>query len=136
MPKFNKQAYLACDTKAKNAIRSYLDSKGIYTKIFEDYGPDIQSWQQVWHEVEIKSSWENEWPPHWKSVHIPYRKKKYLEKGKVMFWVLNKDCSEAIFIDGKYLEEDYVEVIPNTRYPKGEHFYDIPIHLTKFIDLT
>ena len=137
MPKFNKQAYLACDTKAKNAIRSYLDSKGVFTKVFEDYGPDIQSWQQVWHEVEIKSSWENEWPPNWKTVHIPARKKKYLEGGrKVMFWVLNKDCSEAILIDGKHLEEDYVEVIPNTRYPSGEHFYDIPIHLTKRICLT
>ena len=41
-----------------------------------------------------------------------------------------------ILIDGKPLEDDYLEVIPTTRYPKGEYFYDIPIHLTKFIDLT
>lgn len=136
MPKFNEQAYIACDSKAKSAIRDYLDSKGVLTNIKEDYGPDIQSWQKVWHEVEIKSGWNNEWPPSWKTVHIPSRKKKYLERGKVMFWVLNKTCDRAILIDGKHLEDDYLEVIPNKRYPEGEYFYDIPIHLTKFVDLT
>ena len=68
-------------------------------------------------------------------ISLP-EKKKYLERGKVVFWVLNKTVDRAILIDGKHLEDDYLEVIPNTRYPKGEYFYDIPIHLTKFIDLT
>jgi len=144
MPKFNREAYLACDGKAKSAIRSFLDTKGVYTNVFEDYGPDISSlqslkgsWKKVWHEVEIKTSWKHEWPTHWRTIHIPYRKKKYLDEGRrVMFWVLNNPCTRAVFIHGDHLGEEYKEVIPNTRYPKGEYFYDIPIHLTKVIDLT
>ena len=78
MAHFNRQAYDACDNKAKTAVRAYLDSKGVFTNVYEDYGPDIQSWLNIYHEVEIKSSWEDEWPTMWSSVHIPYRKKKYL----------------------------------------------------------
>ena len=136
MAYFNKQAYLACDNKAKTAVRSYLDSKGILTNIREDYGPDIQSWISVSHEVEIKSSWEDEWPTNWSTVHIPYRKKKYLENGRrIAFWVLNKDCSKAWHIDGKHMKEAYVKNIPNTRYPEGENFYDIPIKLCNLIEI-
>ena len=79
---FNKDAYDACDHKAKSAVRSYLDSKGMFTNITEDYGPDIQSWRKIYHEVEIKSSWEDEWPTMWSTVHIPYRKKKYMDGGR------------------------------------------------------
>ena len=136
MAYFNKQAYLACDNKAKTAVRSYLDSKGILTNIREDYGPDIQSWISVSHEVEIKSSWEDEWPTNWSTVHIPDRKKKYLESGRrIAFWVLNKDCSKAWHIDGKHMKEAYVKNIPNTRYPEGENFYDIPIKLCNLIEI-
>ena len=136
MAYFNKQAYLACDNKAKTAVRSYLDSKCILTNIREDYGPDIQSWISVSHEVEIKSSWEDEWPTNWSTVHIPYRKKKYLENGRrIAFWVLNKDCSKAWHIDGRHMKEAYVKNIPNTRYPEGENFYDIPIKLCNLIEI-
>ena len=136
MAYFNKQAYLACDNKAKTAVRSYLDSKGILTNIREDYGPDIQSWISVSHEVEIKSSWDDEWPTNWSTVHIPYRKKKYLESGRrIAFWVLNKDCSKAWHIDGRHMKEAYVKNIPNTRYPEGENFYDIPIKLCNLIEI-
>jgi len=136
MAYFNRQAYQACDNKAKTAVRAYLDSKGIFTNIQEDYGPDIQSWRKIYHEVEIKSSWEDEWPVVWSTIHVPYRKKKYLDDGKkVMFWVLNKDCTQAWHIDGKYMKEEYVNNIPNTRYPDGEDFYDIPISLCQLIEV-
>ena len=136
MAYFNKQAYLACDNKAKEAVRAFLDSKGILTNIQEDYGPDIQSWVNISHEVEIKSSWEDVWPPNWATVHIPYRKKKYLDGGRrIAFWVLNKDCSKAWHIEGKHMKEEYVRNIPNRRYPEGENFYDIPVSLCSLINL-
>ena len=132
MAYFNKQAYLACDSKAKEAVRAFLDSKGILTNIKEDYGPDIQSWISVSHEVEIKSSWEDVWPANWTTVHIPYRKKKYLDGGRrIAFWVLNK----AWHIEGKHMKEEYVRNIPNRRYPEGENFYDIPVSLCSLINL-
>ena len=136
MAYFNKQAYQACDPKAKKAVRAYLDSKNIFTNIQEDYGPDIHSWVSIYHEVEIKSSWEDEWPAMWTTVHVPYRKKKYLDGGRrVMFWVLNKECTKAWHIDGKHMKEEYVSSIPNTRYPEGEDFYDIPIELCQLIEV-
>jgi len=136
MAYFNKDAYEACDKKAKEVMRKYLDSKGIFTKIFEDYGPDIQAYHQYFHEVEIKSSWVDVWPSHWKTIHIPARKKKYLDGGKKgFFWVLNKDCTKAKLIESKDLDDSYLEIISNTRYPEGEYFYDIPIHLTTEIIL-
>ena len=137
MPIFNKDSYDKCDSKAKEVLRKYLDSQGILTKVFEDYGPDIQAFHQYFHEVKIKSSWEDEWPPHWKTLHIPGRKKKYLKEGKKgFFWILNKSCTKAKVVNSKYLDDDYLEIIPNRRYPKGEYFFDIPIHLTIEIDFT
>ena len=81
MAKFNKEAYEDCDNRAKEVWRKYLDSRGIFTKVFEDYGADIQALHPYFHEVEIKSSWEDVWPEEWKTLHIPARKKKLLDEG-------------------------------------------------------
>ena len=51
MAYFNRQAYQACDNKAKTAVRAYLDSKGIFTNVQEDYGPDIQSWLNIYNDT-------------------------------------------------------------------------------------
>ena len=137
MPIFNKDSYDRCDKKAKEVWRKYLEEKGIYTKIFEDYKADIQALHPYFHEVEIKSSWEDVWPPHWKTLHIPARKKKYLDEGKKGFYIVfNKNCTKAKIVESKNMDKDFIENIPNRRYPKGEPFYNIPIHLTKEIDLT
>ena len=133
---FNKDAYNACDSTAKNALRNYLDSKGIYTIVHEDYGPDIKSIQEVFHEVEIKSTWVGEkWPENWKTVHIPARKKKLLGGKSIIFWVMNSDCSYAFMIEGNKMIDEYIRNIPNTRHPEGEDFYDLPIELGKFIPI-
>ena len=133
---FNEDAYNACDSTAKNALRSYLDSKGINTMVNEDYGPDIKSYQEVLHEVEIKSTWVGEqWPSNWDTVHIPARKKKLLGKKRIIFWVMNADCSHAFMIEGRKMGDEYIRNIPNTRHPDGEDFFDLPINLGKFIPL-
>jgi len=133
---FKKSAYDAFDSKGKAAWRAYLDSIGIFTKIFEDYGPDIQAFHPYFHEVEVKSTWEDEWPSEWKTIHIPARKKKYLAlKKKGFFIVLNKSCTKAKIIESKDLDDSYLVEIPNRRHPKGEYFYDIPIEKTKEIIL-
>ena len=38
---------------------------------YKKHVADIQSWISVSHEVEIKSSWDDEWPTSWRTVHIP-----------------------------------------------------------------
>ncbi len=133
MPKFNQDAYKDCDSRAKEVLRNYLDSRGIFTKVFEDYGADIQAFHQFFHEVEVKSGWEDVWPPNWKTLHIPARKKKLLEKGKGFFYVFNKTVTKAKILESKHLDDVFIEIIPNSRYPKGEYFYNIPIDLTNEI---
>jgi hypothetical protein len=143
---FNHKAYLACDEKAKNALRKFLDRMGIFTLIFEDYSADIKSLEmvggkyvEVLHEVEVKSSYIDEFK--WDTVHIPARKKKLLKNCyttaglRIIFWVLNKDCTKGMMIDGKYMKDAYIENIPNTRNPGGEDFYDIPIELCREVRL-
>jgi hypothetical protein len=90
------------------------------------------------HEVEVKVSWEDEWPKHWKTLHIPARKRKHLnldfgERGK--FWVLNRSCTKAKVVVGHDLKEIYLENIPNVRSPEGEYFFSIPIELTSEVIL-
>jgi len=133
MPKFNQDAYNDCDNRAKEVLRNYLDSRGIFTKVFEDYGADIQAFHQYFHEVEVKSGWEDVWPELWKTLHIPARKKKLLDKGKGFFYVFNKDCTKAKLVESKDLDDVFIESIPNRRYPEGEYFYNIPIDLTREI---
>ena len=135
MPKFNQDAYNDCDSRAKEVLRKHLDSRGIFTKVFEDYGADIQAFHEYFHEVEIKSSWDSSWPESWKTLHIPARKKKLLSKGKGYFWVMNKTCTKAKLVESTTLDDVFIENIPNSRYPKGEYFYNIPIHLTTEIIL-
>ena len=131
--KFNQNAYDFCDYRAKKALRNFLDSLGIYTQVHEDYGADIKSFEEVMHEVEIKSTYKDEFK--WDTVHIPARKKKLLKGKRIIFWVMNHDCTKAIMIDGKHMKDAYIENVPNTRNPGGELFYDIPINLCKEVSL-
>ena len=132
MTKLNKDAYDACDSKAKNSLRNYLDTLGIYTQINEDYGADIKSFEEVLHEVEVKSTYIDKFK--WDTVHIPARKKKLLKGKRIVFWVMNYDCTKALMIDGKHMKDEYIENVPNTRNPGGELFYDIPINLCVEVD--
>ena len=132
MTKFNKDAYDACDSKAKNSLRNYLDTLEIYTQINEDYGADIKSFEEVLHEVEVKSTYIDKFK--WDTVHIPARKKKLLKGKRIVFWVMNYDCTKALMIDGKHMKDEYIENVPNTRNPGGELFYDIPINLCVEVD--
>jgi len=136
MPIFNQDAYNNCDNRAKETWRDYLEKKGIYTNVTENFGADIQALHPYFHEVEIKSSWEDVWPESWETLHIPARKKRYLKEGKKGFFIVfNKTCTKAKLVESKDLDDVFIEVINNRRYPKGEYFYNIPIELTTEIIL-
>ena len=136
MVKFYKKHYDAADCKAKTAWRNHLEKKGVYTNVFEDYKADIKALHPYFHEVEIKSSWEDTWPETWKTLHIPARKKKYLKEGDGYFIVLNRTCTKAKIVESKHMANEYIENICNRRYPEGEPFYNIPIDLTEEVTLS
>ena len=136
MPIFNQEHYNNYDQKGKDALRNYLDKNNIYTMVQEDFDADIKCFQEIHYEVEIKNRWTEDWPVNWYTLHIPYRKKRYMDGGKkVIFWVLNHYCDKAWEVNGEILNEDMKESIPNPRYPKGEWFYSVPIGKCKLIEL-
>ena len=101
----------------------------------EDYAADIKATVEEHHEVEMKSEWSGKWPG-WGTVHIPARKKRLLGKSdRLVFWVLNNDCSRAVLVNGVNLKDEYIKNIPNSRNPSGEDFFDIPIKLCNHVTL-
>ena len=134
---FSQELYDENDGKAKKALRDYLDSKGIPTVIHEDYGPDIKAFQEVFHEVEVKRGWQGDWNNRWPTVHISARKKRLMEGGRrVVFWVMNLDCSQAFVVHSQEMKDEYITEVSNTLNPDGEMFYDLPVDIGQFVDFT
>jgi len=132
---FEPDAYDQYDTAAKAAVRSYLDQKGHYTLIIENYGADILSYRPIKHEVEVKAVWKNGWPSCWDTVQIPERKKRLLKHGKVIFWVLRADCKKGWIIDGSLLKADRLKEVSNNKIKAGERFFCIPVDECVLVNL-
>ena len=137
--KFSQELYNEADRKAKDIIRSYLESEG--HSLLEDeekYSCDIEGKDGQGWEVEIKYAWGRKWPPSWRDVRIAYRKKKLLErKGSenITFYVLNSMCEEAWEIPGQAVSEAEVVEVSNKFVPRGELFYSIPVSKVKKISI-
>jgi hypothetical protein len=141
---FEQKEYDEQDARAKEAVRKYLDSIGVYTLIQEDYGVDIKSYRpanskartlQMSHEVEVKKGWIGAWPSHWDTVQIPERKRRLLDCGNIVFWVLKNTLTEAWMIKSELLADSLVKVVPNNIVKAHEKFYCIPISVCKKIKL-
>ena len=101
----------------------------------EDFKADIKLTVEEHHEVEIKVCWSGNWPG-WDTIRNPARKKKLLGQGdRLIFWVLNNDCSQAVVVSGTNLKDEYITLFPTTRVPSGEEFFNIPIHQCNIINL-
>ena len=136
--KFDKESYKLNDKRAKDTIRRWLDSRGIYSHIDEDYGVDIKAYNPDTkrfsnHEVEMKNMWDGDWPCHWNTIHIPERKKKLLHNDRLFFWIIKGDCSEAWFINGGSLTDSILEEVPNRCIAQGERFFKVPIEKCKLV---
>ena len=137
--KFSQELYDKADHKAKGIIRAYLESEG-YSLLDdrEKYSCDIEGRDGQGWEVEIKYSWKKEWPPSWRDVRIPYRKKKLLEdtgEDKITFFILNSMCKEAWKIPGQVVSEAEVVEVSNKFVPRGELFYSIPVSKVRKISI-
>ena len=137
--KFSQKLYDEADRKAKDIMRSYLESEG-YSLLDDEekYSCDIEGKDGQGWEVEIKYSWGREWPSSWRDVRIAYRKKKLLEsKGSenITFYVLNSMCKEAWEIPGQAVSEAEVVEVSNKFIPRGELFYSIPISKARKISI-
>jgi len=94
----------------------------------DKYGQDLQirlpkKNSKIWIEVEMKSRWEGNF--NFPSVHIPYRKKKFLTDGDCFFFIISGDYMNAMVVDGKTMTEDTVTEVSNTAIAHGELFFDV-----------
>ena len=86
---FRKDIYDLVDEPSKKILSDYLISKGhTIVEDKETFDADIVSTKDgftYFNEVEVKSSWKDEWPDNWAEIRIPGRKRRLVEKYKDHF---------------------------------------------------
>jgi len=140
---FDRYLYNKTDGKGKRKIIEFLRSKNhIVKENKENYKCDVKSVSSqgviTFSEVELKLSWQGEWPKSWTDIRIPYRKKKLLDEieSELTFYVLRNDCKE-MWVIPDYIVRDKAKIVevPNRYVPKGEQFYTIPVTLLEKVKL-
>ena len=146
--KFQPQSYEENDSKAKTAIKSYLESNGhTILDMKEDYSFDIKSEKNggmYYSEVEMKNQWTGDWNTKWTEIRIPYRKFKLVNKYKEMqgdntycnFFVIRQDAAQAWRIKDFQLTEDCVKEIWLANARRKEYFFHIPYTEAELINLS
>ena len=146
--KFQPQSYEENDSKAKTAIKSYLESNGhTILDMKEDYSFDIKSEKNdnmYFSEVEMKNQWTGDWNPKWTEIRIPYRKFKLVNKYKEMqgnntycnFYVIRQDAAQAWRIKDFQLTEDCVKEVWLGNARRKEYFFNIPYTEAELINLS
>ena len=146
--KFQPQSYEENDSKAKTAIKSYLESNGhTILDMKEDYSFDIKSEKNggmYYSEVEMKNQWTGDWNTNWTEIRIPYRKFKLVNKYKEMqgnntycnFYVIRQDAAQAWRIKDFQLTEDCVKEVWLANARRKEYFFHIPYTEAELINLS
>ena len=154
---FSKDEYDKADVPAKKHMIGWLN-KNIPDLIIdseENFGFDIRGHLDItspwvgalvinhFYEVEVKWGWEGEWPPHWKELRIPYRKKRLLDKWQkdyseddLTFVVFRGDFKKAWHVPADILLESEVKEAYNKNIAKGEKFFHILTDSIYQVDMT
>jgi len=128
--RFDKDLYNQWDDKAKQVVMTYFASNGIRLKVNPNkYGIDLLDRVGVGVEVEVKEVWEDVFP--FETIHIPYRKKKWVN-GKNLFVILNRRLSKMAIIDSV----DMTNIVTkDTIYTDKEKFYEVSIDKITIVNL-
>lgn len=144
--RFSPAAYEACDNTGKLIVIQYLNKQGIFALAEERYSnADVKGlipttkieYDEIYVEVEIKSGWIGDWPESFKTVDIPYRKMKLLDKhpvDKLFFMVISGDLKQAWRVPASVIDEAHVGRKDTTR-KDNEEFIRVPLNLCYLIDL-
>lgn len=134
--KFNRAVHDVCDPPARDAISKYLKDMWNLTAIgYELYKVDllIQNSNQKsigYAEVEMRD-WED---CPFGTIHIPQRKKKLFDNDMTtIYFVVNRSCTKAWYVNTNTILESPLMEIANTRIANGEYFYDVP--KGKFVEI-
>jgi hypothetical protein len=156
---FDKKRYELNDIKGKNCITRYLKSIGhTVQEPIETMRIDLESVYEdtvYYHEVEMKHMWTGEWPEVWQDVHIPYRKKKLIDRilssakhnlkftyvpelktlPEFYFYIIRSDCKQAWKMNYKHVMKSQVVEVPNRAISSGEYFYKVLLNEAELIHI-
>ena len=135
--KFDQVLHDQYDPPARKAVAAWIKMKwGIDSKDNPDiYGTDLilgkNGIRVGFAEVEVRS-WYPKCP--FSTIHVPVRKKHMLEVPKTLFFALTQNMTHAYWIKGEKTTNDpQCEIKDDIKH---EFYYDVPIELFKFVDLT
>ena len=115
-----------CDQRAKEAsirfLRQYLKIEPVLNK--DTYGVDIVAGRYHF-EPEVKTGWVgNNFP--FRSLHIPYRKVKYVDPG-TYFLIWNRDLTAVAIVSWLTIRKQARLIEKDTTFTEKEYFFEIPI---------
>jgi len=123
---FDPKAHARSDAPGKQTVITYLKTIGI--EAIENpnkFGIDlIVPGSDVTYEVEQRSIWVNDW--FYASVHVPERKKKFMQD-KMVYAVVNRNCTKIMFCPSEVIRKYKPIEVPNRAVSNGEEFYDVPL---------
>jgi hypothetical protein len=148
--KFDKELYDKANPLSNGVMAAWLERNGYDSiDLKETYGVDITCTKNnlltgktpYFFETEIAYIWKKEWPNVWMFIHIPYRKKKIIDKwvkdgsdGILTFVQFKNDCKQAWFIDGQVVRDAPIKTI-DTKYTRNEKFFNIDINDAHMINM-
>jgi hypothetical protein len=142
---FSRSLYEAHDSPAREALVSYLESKG-HTIINneENFNVDVISQKDgytFFNEAEVKTAWKASWPTHWAEIRIPERKQRLLDKHEpdvfnvLNFYIFRPDFKQAWRIKDTQLTKESLRGATGRYITHGEKFFHIPYLEAELINL-
>jgi hypothetical protein len=131
--KFTIERFEKYDGKGKNAVIRYMQSKGCHCAPNDDiYGIDLLctdlSNPDKSYKVEVEvRRWDNSGGlcPY-DTIHIPYRKEKFLSE-KFYYFIVTFDESHIYWTTSDAIKNSPIIEVPNQAINQGELFYNVPI---------
>ena len=138
---FDQYLHDACDPPARQAVTDYVKMKwGLDAKPNPNkYGVDLICYRQEkpvgYIEVEVRN-WGVKLCPY-DTIHIAQRKQKLFNNDlKTLMFVVTYDFQNAYWTTANEVQKAPLKEIPNRAVSKDEWFYDVPMDVWKFVDLT
>lgn len=128
---FSKALHDENDEPAKNAVWRYLfNNWKVEVEEGDTYGVDLVCFRDReivgYVEVERRHNWVGDFP--FDSVHVPFRKKKFLDLDRPMtLFSVKRDLSQALWCPGEDIKNSPVEVKSN-KFMNQEKFFVVPLN--------
>ncbi len=138
--KFNQKLHDLCDPPAREAVTEWVEMKwGLQCQPNPDkYGVDLIVYRrgQVCGFIEVETrDWGTLHCPYY-TIHIAQRKEKLFQNPGTLIFVTTRDFENAYWCKADDVKNSPLIEVPNRAVKRNEYFYDVPIELFQYVDLT